>query len=345
MATRTTGVYHVVRGHEMTSNKNSGFLALSSEEATNREADVIASVLGTVRLTGARYCASDLSAPWAITFRGRENPVFHVVDRGAAWLTLPGQVPIALAGGDVVLLARGTEHTLADQPKRSGKIVDFADHPQIKNGGGPARWPGDGPRTLLVCGEFHVEGPTVHPLLEELPPLVFLRAGESSEWLSLTLRLLAHEALGMEPGAAVVMSRLAEVIFVQCLRGWLRSHTGSQRGWLQALREPAIGRALALVHSRPDYEWTVEELGRHVGLSRSVFAERFSDAVGEPPLSYLTRWRMHLAATRMLHSPRSSIKAIAAGVGYQSEAAFNRAFRKLTGQPPARWRADHEITA
>lgn len=329
----------------MSSNKKSGFLAPSSEETAARGADVIASVLGTLRLTGARYCASDLSAPWGITFRERKNPVFHVVDRGAAWLILPGQVPLALAGGDVVMLAHGTEHTLADQPKRPSRIVDFSDHPQIKNGGGPARWPGDGPRTMLVCGEFHVEGPTVHPLLEELPPLLLLRAGEASEWLSMTLRLLGHEAMGMEPGAGAVMARLVEVIFVQCLRGWLRSHGEMQRGWLYALREPAVGRALALLHDQPEHEWTVEELGRQVGLSRSVFAERFAEAVGEPPLSYLTRWRMHLAATRMLAAPRLSIKSIAAAVGYQSEAAFNRAFRKLTGQPPARWRAEREPVA
>lgn len=325
----------------MSSNRKPNFFALSSEQAVPGGADVITSVLGTVRITGARYCASDLAAPWGITFRERPNPVFHVVDRGAAWLILPGQVPLALAGGDVVLLARGTEHTLADQPKRAAHVVDFADHPQIRGGGGPARWPGEGPRTMLVCGEFHVEGPTLHPLLAELPPLLLLRAGEASEWLSLTLRLLGHEAMGMDPGAAAVMARLVEVIFVQCLRGWLRSHAGAQRGWLYALREQNVGRALALLHARPGHEWTVEEMGQKVGLSRSVFAARFAEAVGEPPLLYLTRWRMQLAATRMLSAPRLSIKSIAATVGYQSEAAFNRAFRKLTGQPPARWRAEH----
>lgn len=329
----------------MSSKERPGFLALEGDERDARGADVIASVLGTVRITRARYCASDLSAPWGITFRERQNPVFHVVDRGAAWLQLPGQVPLALAGGDVVLLARGTEHTLTDQPRRAARVVDFADHPQMRGGGGPARWPGDGPRTMLVCGEFHVEGPTVHPLIEELPPLLLLRAGEASEWLSLTLRLLGHEAMGMEPGAAAVTARLVEVIFVQCLRGWLRTHAGGQRGWLYALREPAVGRALALLHAQPAHEWTVEELGHKVGLSRSVFAERFAESVGEPPLSYLTRWRLHLAATRMLAAPRMSIKSIAAEVGYQSEAAFNRAFRKLTGMPPARWRAEREPAA
>lgn len=329
----------------MSSNRRQRVLALSSEQVEAAGADVISSVLGTVRLTGVRYCASDLPAPWGLTFRERPNPVFHVVDRGAAWLILPGQVPLALAGGDVVMLARGTEHTVADQPKRAGRVVDFSDHPQSRGGGGPVRWPGEGPRTTLVCGEFRVEGPTLHPLIAELPPLLVLRAGEASEWLSLTLRLLGHEAMGMDPGAAAVMARLVEVIFVQCLRGWLRSHAGAQRGWLYALREQAVGRALALLHARPEHEWTVEEMGQKVGLSRSVFAARFSEAVGEPPLLYLTRWRMQLAATRMLSAPRLSIKSIAATVGYQSEAAFNRAFRKLTGQPPARWRAEHEAVA
>lgn len=313
----------------------------SEEDRPGRRADVLASVLETMRLGGARYCASDLSTPWAIHFAARQNPIFHVVDRGAAWLTVkaPGEVPLALVGGDVVLLPHGHAHTLGDEPGRKPKVVDFADHPQIREGGGPAIWGGGGARTLLVCGEFQLMGPTMLSLQGELPARIVLRAGEASEWLSMTLRLLAHEVLGMELGAELIMNRLVEVIFIQCIRGWLRGTDTVRQGWLSALRDPLVARALSRMHQSPAQPWTVEELGRCVGLSRSVFSERFTRAVGEPPLGYLTRWRMQLSAARLLSEPTDSLKEIAEAVGYQSVAAWNRAFRRFADRPPAEWRA------
>jgi AraC-like DNA-binding protein len=267
------------------------------------------------------------------------------VDRGAAWLILPDAVPMALVGGDVVLLPHGHAHTLADEPGRPPRLVDFEHHPQIAHGGGPAMWGGGGARTLLVCGEFHVEGPQLQPLLGELPPCILLRAGEASQWLTMTLRVLAHEALGMEPGADLIMERLVEVIFVQCIRGWLRTGVLPEQGWLQALRDPHIARALSLIHQRPAQQWTVEELARGVGMSRSMFAERFTKEVGEPPLTYLTRWRMQLSGARLVASPSEPLKSIATAVGYHSEAAWNRAFRRFAGQPPAHWRELQSLDA
>lgn len=321
------------------SNQKSGSFAQSSERP-GRGTDVLTSVLSTLQLRGARYCASDLGVPWGIHFRDREHPIFHVIDRGAAWLVLPGEVPQALVGGDVVMLAHGHAHTLADQPKRQARVVDFDAHPQIRHGGGPAIYGGDGARTLLVCGEFQLDGPTVHSLIAELPKCIVLRAGDASEWLTTTLRLLAHESLAMEPGSEMIMTHLVAVILVQSLRGWLRMDGagGQRQGWLHALRDSVIARSLSLMHQQPAREWTVQDLGQHVGLSRSVFSDRFTQAVGEPPLSYLTRWRMQLSAARLTASPRESVKAIAAAVGYQSEAAFSRAFRRYAGKPPAEWR-------
>lgn len=338
----------------MTSNQKSVSVAQSSgkgppygemsdidAERPGRQSDVLASVLGTLRLGEARYCASELSTPWAIQFAARKNPIFHVVDRGSAWLTVkePGEVPLALVGGDVVLLPHGHAHTLGDEPGRKAKRVDFSDHPQILHGGGPAIWGGGGGRTLLVCGEFQLLGPTMLSLQNELPARIVLRAGEASEWLTMTLRLLAHEVLGMDLGAELIMNRLVEVIFIQCIRGWLRASEGARQGWLSALRDPLVARALSRMHQSPAHPWTVEELGRCVGLSRSVFSERFARAVGEPPLSYLTRWRMQLSAARLLSEPNESLKEIAEAVGYQSVAAWNRAFRRFADRPPAEWRA------
>ena len=332
--------YYEVCPDQMNSNQKSYFVAQSSDRP-GQHADVLTCVLRTLRLGRALYCASDLSCPWAIHFRRRDNPIFHVVDRGAAWLIGPDEVPLALIGGDVVLLPHGHAHTLADDPTRKPKVVDFADHPQVRSGGGPAHWGGGGARTMLVCGEFHVEGPTTLSLLPELPPCIVLRAGDASEWLTMTLRLLSHESLGMEPGAPLIMDRLIEVIFIQCVRAFLRTSAVPTQGWLAALREPTLARALSLLHQRPAHPWTVEELGRCVGLSRSVFAQRFTESVGEPPLGYLTRWRVQLSAARLLASPGDSLKSIADSVGYASLPAWNRAFRRYAGQPPARWRDEH----
>lgn len=325
----------------MNSNIPSENLAQSSDRP-GRGTDVLSNVLGTLRLQQARYCASDLSAPWGIRFGARNNPIFHVVDRGAAWLRLPDDVPQALVGGDVVLLAHGHAHSLTDVPERPVVDVDFDMHPQIKHGGGPASWGGGGARTLLVCGEFRLEGPTFHSLIAELPACLILRAGDASEWLTMALRLLAHEAMGIEPGSELILGRLVEVIFMQCIRGWLRSggaDPNARQGWLWALRDAPIARALSLMHQNSSQEWTAEELGRQVGLSRSMFCARFAHAVGEPPLTYLTRWRMQLAAARLLTTPAEPLKSVAAAAGYRSEAAFNRVFRRFSGQPPAQWRA------
>ena len=239
---------------------------------------------------------------------------------------------------DVLLLPHGHAHTLTDEPGRPPRVVDFDDHPQIAHGGGPAIWGGGGARTLLVCGEFYIDGPQLQPLLSELPPYILLRASEASQWLSMTLRMLAHEALGMESGADLIMERLVEVIFVQCIRGWLRTGTLPERSWLQALRDPHIAQALSLIHQRPAPQWTVEELARGVGMSRSMFAERFTQEVGAPPLTYLTRWRMQLSGIRLLTCPSEPLKSISTAVGYHSEAAWNRAFRRFAGHPPAHWR-------
>jgi AraC-like DNA-binding protein len=326
---------------KMNSNQQSDSIAQESGRP-GAQGDVLTSVLSTFRLCRAMYCASELSTPWGIHFDRRPNPIFHVVDRGAAWLVgvRDGEraAPVALVGGDLVMLPHGHAHTLADEPSRKPKVVDFADHPQIRGGGGPAIWGGEGAKTLLVCGQFELQGPAMLPLLAELPALIVLRSGEVSEWLTMTMRLLAHEALGREPGAALIMGRLVEVIFIQCLRAYLRRDQRGGQGWLSALREPSIARALFLMHQRPEHPYTVEELGRAVGLSRSIFAERFATAVGEPPLCYLTRWRMQLSAARLLGSPTESLKSVAAAAGYSSLPAWNRAFRRFAGLPPLAWR-------
>lgn len=308
-------------------------------------ADPLTSVLSTLRLSGALYCCSELSAPWGIRFGARECAAFHVVDRGSCWLRLPGETPLALRGGDLVMLPHGDEHVLSDSPTGPAKDVDFRDHPGVC---GPlVRWGGGGAKTVLVCGELQVDEVEMHPLRAHLPRLMHLRGdeGAGSGWLEGTLKLLATEASAARPGAYAVVTRLIDVLFVQAIRAWLEQQQGLGRGWVAGLKDPPVAAALALMHSEPAAEWTVATLAARVGLSRSVFAERFTQVVGEPPLSYLTRWRMHLSASLLKRNPALSVAQVAERVGYDSEAAFNRAFKRTVGRTPGQVRREAERVA
>jgi AraC-like DNA-binding protein len=198
---------------------------------------------------------------------------------------------------------------------------------------------GGGAETRLVCGSFRLERREVHPLLELLPPLIHLRPAETpaAEWLEATLRFLAWETREAKPGTETIVSRLTDVIFVQVLRAWVESLPVGGGGWLGALRDRPVGAALALIHRAPERGWTNASLAEAVGMSRSRFAARFTALVGEPPLSYLTRWRLGTAAG-MLQDGGHSIGEAAARAGYESEAAFSKAFRRRFGTPPGAFR-------
>jgi AraC-like DNA-binding protein len=296
--------------------------------------DVLSEVLSSLRLRGALYCSSELSAPWGITFEARACAAFHVVDRGSCWMRLPGQEPLALRGGDLVLLPHGDEHTLSDTPRGRGRVVDFKDHPGVC--GPQVCWGGGGVKTSLVCGEIHVEEEESRPVRSQLPGVMLIRGGEgrASEWMQPTLKFLASEAGSARTGSYAVITRLVELLFMQALRDWVEGGAPLARGWLAGLRDPSVARALALIHRTPGHAWTVESLARGAGLSRSAFAERFTSAVGEAPLGYLTRWRMQRAAAWLRTERTASMSEIAGRVGYDSEAAFSRAFKRVVGVPP-----------
>jgi AraC-like DNA-binding protein len=297
--------------------------------------------MDAVRLRSRVFCRSELKAPWGMALRASDYAHFHVVERGGAWLRIEGREPVALAGGDLVVVPHGAGHTLTDSPATKARpLLELARRASSGGSGCTVmRAGGDGAETRLVCGSFRFERREAHPLLELLPPLIHLRPAEApaAEWLEATLRFLAWETREARPGTETIVSRLTDVIFVQVLRAWIESLPEGRGGWLGALRDRQVGAALALVHRFPERDWTNAALAEAVGMSRSRFAARFSALVGEPPLAYVTRWRLETAAGFLLDGGLS-MGEIAARVGYESEPAFSKAFRRRFGVPPGAWR-------
>ena len=298
------------------------------------EDDALGLALATLRLSGARYCASRLASPWGISFAARACAMYHAVDNGSCWLRVEGEPPLAMDRGDVVVLPHGDAPALADAPDRPARRVDFhADRCGVQLRAG-----GQGPRTTLVCGELHMSGDHVGLFRGSLPRIIVVRAGDDPAIGGL-LALLGGEVVAAGPASSAVVARLSELIFVQAIRRAVLEGTALPRGWLSGLADPEIGRALGAMHGAPAAPWTVEALARRARVSRSVFAERFRAAVGEPPLAYLTRWRMHVAWQGLRDHPERSTNEIAQSVGYESPAAFHRAFLRLTGRRPGEVRA------
>jgi AraC-like DNA-binding protein len=302
--------------------------------------DVLTTVMDAVRLRSRVFCRSELKAPWGMALKRSDYAHFHVIERGGAWLRIEGEEPVALAGGDLVVVPHGTGHTLTDSLGTTARpLSEMAGRHGSEGGCLVMRGGGEGPETRLVCGSFRFERRQAHPLVELLPPLIHLRPAETpaAEWLEATLRFLAWETREARPGTETIVSRLTDVLFVQVLRAWIESLPEGQGGWMGALRDRQVGAALALVHRAPERGWTNASLAEAVGMSRSRFAARFAALVGEPPLAYVSRWRLETAAG-LLQDGALSLGEVAASVGYESEAAFSKAFRRRFGTPPGAYR-------
>jgi AraC-like DNA-binding protein len=254
-----------------------------------------------------------------------------------------GHPPIEQLPGDVVLLPTGAAHIVASAPDGATRTWRKVAEGQA---GDPAHecvfdGPAGGSSTHVICAGFEYDHEVAQPLLSLMPPLLFLSGQEMPEGspVQATLRVLRHELAVRTSGSGTVIDRLIDILFVQVIRSWLGAEDRSGTSWLQALRDPTIGRALSILHANPAAPWTIESLAREVSLSRATLTRRFSTLVGEPPLSYLTRWRMELAA-RHLRETDKAVNAIARQVGYASEFAFSRAFSRLRGLPPSRYRTE-----
>lgn len=303
-------------------------------------ADIVADIVATTRRSTAVYCRNRFHAPWGIAIPAEHVASFHVVTAGACWLVPDGGDPIHLTRGDVVLVLAGLGHQLVDaldSPVRpltdllGGPIGDSPPTELVLDGAGPA--------TGLLCGGYLLEPGPRHPLTAVLPPVVHVSAQQARRsGLAAAVDLLSDEVERVDPGARTVIASLVDLLFVYVLRAWLAERSATADGWVRALYDPVVGGALALVHREPGRSWSVASLARAVGVPRATFTRRFTALTGQPPMSYVTSWRMAVAA-RLLREASDPIREVARRVGYDSEFAFARAFKRAVGHAPGRYRS------
>lgn len=268
------------------------------------------------------------------------DAAFHVVMRGNCWLEVEGideQIP--LVGGDLVVLPTGVAHALRDHPDSSTVTLrELLSHRPCR-GQLTLSYGGGGTSTTVVCGKANFENREINPLLSALPPLLLIKGeeGRAVEWLDSILQFIACETASNRPGAEMMITYLSNVLFIQAVRAHLSSLKQNDESWLRGLVDPQLNIALALIHHQPETNWTVESLAKQVNMSRSGFAARFKWLMREAPLQYVTRWRMYRAA-ELLRSSNLTVAEVAEQVGYGSETAFSKAFKRQMGQPPNQYR-------
>lgn len=267
--------------------------------------------------------------------------MFHIVREGSGFVEVEGFEPNELREGDLIIVLDDLNHSVVDQPGRptiqSADLV--TDH--SLSAAPPAVNFGDGERKLrLICGMLQFENRGFNPAFAALPPFILIRRddGPPNDWLQANLFHIIREAESGRPGSDQLLSRLTELLFVETLRCYLKTLPAEQIGWFAALEDPIVGRALHLIHADPGHRWTVAELARRAGASRSSFSARFAELLEMAPMAYTTRWRIRVAM-KLLADPRLSLSEVASTVGYESESAFHRAFKRECGVPPATYRS------
>lgn len=331
--------------------------------------DPLSDVLCSVRLRGAVFYYVSCSEPWAVesppacriadaVMPGADHVVaYHLVAKGNAWVEMAGSPPAPLTTGDIIMFPRGDAHYLSSAPGLRATAGD--DHWVYATRNDPKPIPiandrgvlyphselsADEAQAIIVCGFIGCDMRPFNPLIESLPRLLHLAANQVGAWVVPVLHQAVSESRSRRPGSAAVLERVSEMVFVDAARRYLETMPDNAGGWLAALRDRHVSRAITLMHARPAEPWTIDELGKQVGLSRSALHERFIELVGQPPMQYLTSWRMQRGA-QLLREGRATVATIAQEVGYDSEAAFARAFKRLAGLPPAAWRRGQRFTS
>lgn len=319
--------------------------------------DLLSDVLGGMHLSGMVLFRAEFREPWSVAtpdgchlanvlpFHTEHIIPFHIVAAGGFWLRLKGQAPVWLAEGDAVLLPYGDRHDLYGREAaivvEVGSLLPpppWADILVVEHGGA-------GAKTSIICGFLQCDELLFHPLLRYLPRLLRFSPNEDSgnRWLGSTIRHTAAEASRPSPGSRSMLPRLTELMFVEILRAHIHGLSADDAGWFAALKDPVAGAALKWIHAEPMKDWHIEDLAHHVGVSRSVLTERFRRYLDQPPIRYLAKWRLQMAA-QQIKADRLPMKSIAHRYGYESEAAFGRAFKRCFGQPPGDWRK-HQVQA
>jgi AraC-like DNA-binding protein len=318
--------------------------------------DAFSEILRVVRLVSAIFINAKFTAPWCyqspcadlaapLLEPGAEKVViFHLITEGECFVEMNNAPPLHLAAGDVVLFPQGDAHRMTSAPglppaqgARSLAEVLARRPRQLAFGGG-------GATTRLVCGYLGCDARLARMLLAGLPPVVKVnvRGSNAGIWLESSVRYALNEARSPRPGGVGVLAKLSEVLFIEVLRLYMVEQGEGRTGWLSGLGDRLVGAALNAMHARPAHPWTLDELARAAGTSRSVLAERFQQLVGISPMLYLTQWRMMLAAN-ILSRSNAPLASVAEDVGYQTDTAFSRAFRREFGAPPATWRRARSV--
>ena len=305
---------------------------------------LIDNLLHSIRFRSSAYFRPELRAPWGFSI-DVSGPTFHIVSQGKCWIEVSGVAkPVQLSAGDFVVLPRSDSHIVRDFP--TTPVVDYFD---FLKGRAPDKQGafiagGEGPVARLVCGGMRSENGPTDPLLAVLPPIIHFKGGgeDAAPGLRTTVSHIFEELGSGHSGAAAVVTRLADILFMQSVRAYLDENIDTaESGWLAALRDQQIGRALVLLHDKPHLPWTVAELADRVAFSRSAFADKFTKLVGETPLHYLTRLRLNVATVR-LRSGNDKLSVIAAAAGYDSAPAFAKAFKRHLGVSPGEYRRSHQ---
>lgn len=298
--------------------------------------DPLGEALHFLRMSGTFYCRSELTAPWGLDFPVLDDCLmFHFVTSGRCWLDVPGVEPRQLQAGDLALVPHGEGHRLVSDLEATATPLFDIRRENVSERYEILRHGGGGSSTQLVCGAVRFDHPTAIGLVNLLPRIICIDASASADgdWLQSTLRFMAAEARELRPGGETVVTRLADILVIQVIRSWITNDPAAQTGWLAALQDRQVGRAIALIHRDPARAWALESLAGEVAMSRSAFAARFTELVGLPAMQYVARWRMHLALTS-LREREEPLASLASRVGYQSEAAFSRAFKRFVGVSP-----------
>jgi AraC-like DNA-binding protein len=318
--------------------------------------DAFSQILSGVKLNGAVFFTAEFSAPWGFSTSeprvmatkiapGAEHLVlYHLLIEGSAVVELTDGQRTELSPGDVVIFPHGDPHHMSSGTAATRPFPNYGINAKIQSHDlSPLQAGGGGAISRFVCGYLSCDPDLSRPILSGLPPVfkVNIRTDRSGHWLENSILHLVEEAASGRIGCEAMLAKLSEALFIDTLRRYVAGLPEQQKGWLTGARDPIVGRSLGLLHSRVAHPWTIADLADQVGISRSALVERFTRYLSEPPMTYLTRWRLQLAA-RTLEKTARGVADIAAGVGYESEAAFNRAFKREFGQPPGRYRIDRK---
>lgn len=298
--------------------------------------DPVGEALHFLRLSGTFYCRSEFRAPWALALPPMRNCLMlHVVTSGKCVLEVEEPPHAFLRPGDLALVPHGQGHIVASAPGLSASKLFEVPREQLSERYETLTLGGEGDRTTMICGLFQFDDPAAQQLIALLPKLITVDtwAAPQAEWIQSTLRIIAAEAKKMNPGGETVITRLADILVVHAIRFWITHSTSAQVGWLGALHDPQIGPVLSKIHRHPARTWTLESLAAEAAMSRSAFAVRFTELVGEPAMHYVTRWQMNAARSRLAQG-NVTVAETANAFGYESEAAFSRAFKRHLGISP-----------